>query len=118
MKVLVTQSCLTLCNPMDSSVPGIFQTRILECVAVSFSRDLPDPRIELGSLTLQVDSLPSELRGSTTLIRHKRNICPWANLQQSGVGSFNSKIMVCETAKETQMYRTDFWTLWDREKVG
>ena len=25
---------------------------------------------------------------------------------------------VCETAKETQMYRTDFWTLWEREKVG
>ena len=21
---------------------------------------------------------------------------------------------VCETAKETQMYRTDFWTLWER----
>ena len=25
---------------------------------------------------------------------------------------------VCETAKETQMYRTDFWTLWERERVG
>ena len=25
---------------------------------------------------------------------------------------------VCETAKETQMYRTDFLTLWGREKVG
>ena len=25
---------------------------------------------------------------------------------------------VCETAKETQMYRTVFWTLWEREKVG
>ena len=25
---------------------------------------------------------------------------------------------VCETAKETQMYRTDCCTLWDREKVG
>ena len=24
---------------------------------------------------------------------------------------------VCETAKETQMYRTVFWTLWEREKV-
>ena len=24
---------------------------------------------------------------------------------------------VCETAKETQMYRTDFWTLWERERV-
>ena len=25
---------------------------------------------------------------------------------------------VCETAKEKQMYRTDFWTLWERERVG
>ena len=25
---------------------------------------------------------------------------------------------VCETAKETQMYRTDFWTLWEKERVG
>ena len=35
------QSCPTLCNPIDdsplgSSVPGILQTRILECVAISF----------------------------------------------------------------------------------
>ena len=25
---------------------------------------------------------------------------------------------VCKTAKETQMYRTDFWTLWERTRVG
>ena len=25
---------------------------------------------------------------------------------------------VCETAEETQMYRTVFWTLWERERVG
>ena len=25
---------------------------------------------------------------------------------------------LCETAKETQMYRTVFWTLWERERVG
>ena len=25
---------------------------------------------------------------------------------------------VCETAKETQMYRTDFLTLWERERAG
>ena len=25
---------------------------------------------------------------------------------------------VCETAKETQMCRTVFWTLWERERVG
>ena len=25
---------------------------------------------------------------------------------------------VCKTAKETDMFRTDFWTLWERERVG
>ena len=25
---------------------------------------------------------------------------------------------VCKTAKETQMYRRVFWTLWERERVG
>ena len=25
---------------------------------------------------------------------------------------------VCETAKETQMYRTVFWTLWERARMG
>ena len=25
---------------------------------------------------------------------------------------------VCKTAKETQMYRTGFWTLWKSERVG
>ena len=38
-----TQSCLTLCNPMDcsllgSSAHGIFQARLLEWIAISCSR--------------------------------------------------------------------------------
>ena len=48
VKVIVTQSCLTLCNPMDcslqgSSVHGILQPTILEWVAIYFSGDLTDP---------------------------------------------------------------------------
>ena len=46
---LVTQSCSTLCNNMDcsppgSSVHGILQARILECVAIPFSRGSSQPR--------------------------------------------------------------------------
>ena len=38
VKVLVTQSCPTLCSPIDGSpVPGIIQARALEWVAISFS---------------------------------------------------------------------------------
>ena len=49
VKVLVPQSCLTLCNPMDcrlpgSSVHGIFQARILEWVAIPFSKGSSQPR--------------------------------------------------------------------------
>ena len=61
MYVLVTQSCLTLCNPIDwgplgSSVHGILQARILEWIAIPFSMDLSDPEIEPRSLSLQIDS--------------------------------------------------------------
>ena len=47
--VLVTQSCLTLCdptdyNPLGSSVPGILQARILDWVAIPFSRGSSWPR--------------------------------------------------------------------------
>ena len=38
VKVKVAQSCLTLCDPMDYTVHGILQARILEWVAFPFSR--------------------------------------------------------------------------------
>ena len=64
----VAQSCSTLYDPMDCSLPGfsihgIFQARVPEWVAVSFSRDLPNPGIEPGSPSLQADALPSEPPG-------------------------------------------------------
>ena len=45
----VAQSCLTLCNPVDCSLPGfsvhgILQARTLEWVAISFSRGSSPPR--------------------------------------------------------------------------
>ena len=48
---------------MSSSLQPHGQARMLERVAISSSRDLPDSRIEPGSPALQVDSLPSELPG-------------------------------------------------------
>ena len=67
------QSCPTLCDPVDcslsgSSVHGILQARILEWVAISFSRDLPDPGIEPWSLVLQVETLPSEPPGKPNIL--------------------------------------------------
>ena len=62
IEVLVAQSCLTLWDPRDCSLPsfsvyGISQARILEWVAISFSRGSSLPGIKPGSPTLQADSL-------------------------------------------------------------
>ena len=46
MEVKVTQSCLTICDPMGCTVHGILEARILEWVAFPFSRDLPHPGME------------------------------------------------------------------------
>ena len=67
-KVLVAQSCSTLCDPMDcspsgSSTHGTLQARILEWVPSP--GDLPDPGIEPWSHALQADSLPSEPPGKS-----------------------------------------------------
>ena len=48
-KVLIAQLCQTLCDPMDCSLPdscvhGISQARILESVAIPFSRGYSQPR--------------------------------------------------------------------------
>ena len=39
----VIQSCLTLCDPMDHTVHGILQARILEWVAFPFSKGSSNP---------------------------------------------------------------------------
>ena len=51
------------CSLPDSSVNGILQARILEWVTIPFSRGSPNPGVELGSPTLQADSLLSEPAG-------------------------------------------------------
>ena len=69
----VTQSCPTLCDPMDCSLPG--------SSCMGFSRqeywsglpflspgDLPDPGIEPRSLALQADALTSEPPGKPNIM--------------------------------------------------
>ena len=64
----VTQSCLTLGNPMDYSLPdssshGILQARILEWVAIPSSRGSFQPRDQTQVSASQADSLLSEPPG-------------------------------------------------------
>ena len=68
---LVAKTCVTLAiDPMDcslaaSSVHGILQERILECIAISFSRESSWLKIEPSSPALQANSLPTELWGKS-----------------------------------------------------
>ena len=71
--------CLTLCNPVDYSLPGsfvhrIFQARILEQVTISFSRGSSPPRGStrvsciscIGRQVLYQLSHPEALEGALT----------------------------------------------------
>ena len=58
-KVKVTQLRPTPCDPMDHTVYGVLQVRILELVAFPFAMGLSQPR----SSSLQTDSLPTEPSG-------------------------------------------------------
>ena len=69
VKVLVTQLCPSHCDPMDcsppgSSVHGILQVRMLEWVAISFSRGSSSPRIHTGASCLAGCSVLLVLRYS------------------------------------------------------
>ena len=93
----VAQSCPTLSDPMDYSLPGssvhgIFQARVLEW-------------------------------GASSLLSHIQLLAtPWTAPYQASLSMGFSRQeywsgVPYETAKETLMYRTVFWTLWEREII-
>ena len=100
MKAIVTQLCLTLYDPMDcsppgSSVHGILQARILECVAISFSRGSSQPRdrarvsyIEGGFFTAEPPEKPPQ---SVQSLSHVwLFVTPWAAACQASLSVTNS----------------------------
>ena len=65
--------------------------RILKWVAYPFSGDCPNPGFELGSPTLQVDSLPTELSGKPSVpkdLHFKTNLSP----RNHGVGGHGTTL--------------------------
>ena len=74
------QSCLTLCYPMDCSLPRssiheIFQARILEWVAFPPPGDPPDPGIEPVSLALAGAFFTTEPPGKPQQLHsHKKKL--------------------------------------------
>ena len=81
----VAQSCPTLCNPMDCSLPGssvhgIFQARVLECIAIVFSnlvtkqQQTPETERFAQSVSTTVQNCGSPSKGQVAL-QTERNIC-------------------------------------------
>ena len=76
--VLVAQSYLTLCDPMDcilpgSSVHGILQERILERVAIPFSWEsflLRSPALQAVSLPTEPPGKPTKQKSETVFFPH------------------------------------------------
>ena len=78
MKVIseseVAQSCLTLSDPMDCSLPGssahgIFQARVLEWAAIAFSAViLEPPKIKSVTFSIVSPSISYEVMGPDAMI--------------------------------------------------
>ena len=80
MCVSVTQSCPSLCNPMDCSAPGssvhgIIQARILEWVDIPFSREYVDSSAQ-------------------SLSRVRLFVTPWTAASQSSPSITNSRSLL------------------------
>ena len=98
VKALVTQSCLTLCNPMDcsllgSSVHGLLQARIREWVAIFFPRESSQPRdiTQVSCITGRLFNHLSQCRGHRfyawcTCRRATKSMCHhyWAHAPEPG----------------------------------
>ena len=112
---LVAKLCPTLCNPMDCSPPGFFvheisQARILEWVAISYSRGFSQPKdrngVSCSSLTLQADSLllnhwrrerqptavflPGKSHGQRSLVGYS----PWDHKESEMTKQLNNKLQI------------------------
>ena len=90
MKMKVTWSFPTLCDTMDYTVHGILQARILEWVAIPFSRGLSNPGIEPRSPSLQVDSLPAEPPGKPKRTNYRSFNLEWPHwISSNGLFSWH-----------------------------
>ena len=104
------QSCLTLCDPMDSSPPGssihgISQARILVWVAISFQRGSSPPM----SPAWQVDFSPLSHLGRPIKSYYESNIFP------KGIREEENETI--HTSSLFQQYKTQFLSPFPRSQT-
>ena len=80
----VIQSCLTLCNPVDcrppgSSIHGFSQTRILEWVAISFSKGIfvTQDQIQISLIAGRLFSIWATRDVWSNIIPDVQQVCFW-----------------------------------------
>ena len=93
--MIVVQSCPTLYDPMDCSLPGssvhgILQAKISGWAVIPFSKGSSQPRDRTGSPALQVDALPAEPQGSKSKLLFKPS-CQFQSLQH--ISSHRKRIL-------------------------
>ena len=120
VKEKVAQLCPALCDPMDYTVHGILQARILEWVAYPFASRSSRPRNQTGVSTLQVDSLPAELPGKPIVSKEDFNqfssvaqpyltLCdPWTSAHQASLFITNSWSLLKLMSIESMMPSNHF----------
>ena len=119
VKVLVIKSCPSLWDPMDHSPPGstvhgILQARILEWVAIPFSRWFSRPRDRTCVSCMQADSLLSELYvyvAAAVAAAKSRQSCPtlWDPIDGSPTGSSVPGILQARTLEWVASSFSNVW---------
>ena len=103
----VTRLCPTLCDPMDGSLPdsgihGIFQARILEWAAISFSRGSSQPRDQTRVsciadrrftiwATREASTKVIQFSSVQLLSRVRLFVIPWIAAHQASLSTTNSR---------------------------
>ena len=108
--VKVAQSSPTLWDPMDYTVHGILQARILESIAVPFSRGSSQPMDWPQVSTLQADSLPTEL--SRKPLWRKRNVKKLLHEQVPGFDDFTGELYLSFKAHTILASQTQWTWVW------